>query len=191
MNIKTSYPVIVKGQVINATKKDYSNLDGSSPSKSISAYQKWYNGNRGGKLKVDGKWGPKTSAAWADAGADYDTFLKDTIMSIQGNKSGGGASPAEAQPKKTKGKLLDKAKNLFGKAKDAGVVDAAKNAAANSKLGQKLGGKGGAATAEDNGNGGGAAPDLGKEGMTKQTKIIIGVVIGAVVIFFLFKALKK
>ncbi len=46
-------------------------IDGSSKPADIKAFQAWYNKNKGGKLGVDGKWGPKTLAAWNAGKADY------------------------------------------------------------------------------------------------------------------------
>jgi len=130
MNIITKKPVIYK---TSSADGDYSDLDGKSPSKQISFFQNWVNKFRGEKLKVDGKWGSKTANAWKKHGRDFEKAAigaNNLINSALQTGSGGGATPKEAQPGKPntiklRG-LFEKAKEGFNKAKDAGLVDIAK-----------------------------------------------------------------
>lgn len=201
MQVKTINPIIIKGQVFNNTQGMYSNLDGSSSGASVKAFQTWYNSNKGGSLKVDGKWGPKTASAWSSAGTDYEASWKAAIQGIQGfrgangsvpSPSGGGATPSEAAPakasKKTKsGKTFgEKVKGLFDKAKSSGKLDEAKQLASD-----KLGLGNGPASA------GGDKPeviDLGKpeeKGMSKNLKaglIVSLLLIGGFVVYKVSKS---
>jgi hypothetical protein len=95
-------------------------MDGGTNPKQILAFQKWTNKFKFKEKKIaeDGKWGPKTSAAWKQFGGDYMS-AGAAVSGIMDSfsKLGQGGSSDNSEPKEKVG-LFDKIGNLFGKAKD-------------------------------------------------------------------------
>ncbi len=127
MNVVTNRKVVVRPASAGSSHKEgNSGIDGSSSKSSVISFQRWFNKNKGGKLKVDGKWGPKTSKAWSSAGSEYDAAMINTAQSalLFGNTSvpGGISTPATSKTdpsgRQNPGHVWDKAKGLWQKAQD-------------------------------------------------------------------------
>lgn len=116
MNVVTSRKVIVRN---GGKPPRTSGIDGKSSPEDIKAFQSWYNKNKGGSLAVDGKWGPKTSAAWTAAGAEYDALTNNPAPKAPAEKPA--LEKTDEFGKKKDGHLWDKAKGVWVKAKKTGA----------------------------------------------------------------------
>jgi hypothetical protein len=71
MRVITKKPILVQGDY------DYSNLDGKSSSSDVLSFQTFAN-TKGANLVLDGKWGPKTKAAYNSFGATWEASKSST-----------------------------------------------------------------------------------------------------------------
>lgn len=198
MKIITSYPVIYRNKVINRGGSEFSNITAASNADSIKSYQTWYNKQSPKTaLKVDGKWGPKTSAAWDEKGQAYEKQMLGVANEAQNMVAGlFGGMPAAPLPEnitvssptgeQKKGMFWDKVKGAFVAAKEAGVVDAGKNIAKDAlKSKTKPTGKGPATGSNS------SLAEAPKKGLSKTTKILIGVGILLMVAGIVYKVNKS
>lgn len=186
----------------------YSSLDGKSSQAEIKAFQDWLdinqptwlNGSTLKKGKGYGTFGPSTTKAWKVYGSSYTKALGSV------NTGGGGSTPilpvtasgtpannpnlTTTSPKgeKKPGYVFDRALGGFVKLKDAGVLDLI-----GGLFGKNLPGSNANQNTGQTWDGGGQTPPPTTEekpGMSKTTKILIGVggvlVIG-VIIYMLTK----
>lgn len=143
MRIVTSYPVkVLNGKV---RKLDYmSSIDGKNSSQ-VMAFQKYAN-SKGAKLIVDGLWGRKdgkksnTQKAYDVYGAEWEKSVisaptgttttttetkPETVVVNDAPKVPTGSAPSSTQveEQKQKGVFWDKAKGVWVRAKDSGMLD--------------------------------------------------------------------
>lgn len=198
MKIITSYPVIYRNNVINRGGSEFSNITATSNKDSIKSYQTWYNKQSPKTpLKVDGQWGPKTSAAWDEKGQVYEKQMFGAAQDVQNTVAGlFGGMPAAPLPEnitvssptgeQKKGMFWDKLKGAFVVAKEAGVVDAGENIAKDAiTLKGKTGTKNTPPAGQPN-----AIPPT-KPGLSKTAKILIGVGIFLVVAGIVYKVTRS
>lgn len=201
MKITTAYPVIINKKRENY-QDFYLNIDGDNEAQ-VKQFQIFAN-SKGANLKVDGKYGAKSKKAYKTYGADFEKFwtAMGGVASNNGNilgkpaNNGGSASntPSEKEikEKKAKGYYWDKAKGVWGKAKETGIVDKI-----GGLLGLNMGGGAGGGGDQQT-----TDPDLvstnptvedpnAKKGMSTGVKIAIGVGIVVVVGTIIYFATKK
>lgn len=188
MKIITRYPVLVHGKTINRPK-DVSNMDGTSSPANIKQFQNWANKIKYAGLSVDGKWGPKTSAAWDKYGSDFETAAAGLAASLGTTLMGGAPpatssanaslSPVDPSGKKKAGMLWDRISGGWKKAQDSGKVDQAKNLFNQAKDALNKGKQG---TGTDSGPvyESTPIPDAKSSGPTKNQKI--GIAIGLTIL---------
>jgi len=198
MKITTAYPVIINKKRENY-QDFYLNIDGEN-SAQVKQFHIFAN-SKGANLKVDGKYGAKSKKAYKTYGADFEKFWTALggVASSGGNITGKPAfesgtssstpSEKEIKEKKAKGYYWDKAKGVWGKAKESGLID---------KLGELLGlnmgggGGGGQSSEADLVSTNAPAEDpTAKKGMSTGVKIAIGVGIVVVVGAIIYFATKK
>jgi hypothetical protein len=152
MKVITANPVVVYGKKINTTDY-YLNIDGTNKTQ-VKQFQDWLDNNyptwlKGGKLKRGagyGTFGPSTKAAYTQYGAQWEA-TQGNAQSQGGTGQGTqnaitqATTPApvttqtpatdpnlastDAKGKTNPGHFWDKAKGVWVKAKDAGLVDQA------------------------------------------------------------------
>lgn len=180
--VYSEYPVIV--QYVGARKKtssnDFLSMDGTTNPKQVLAFQKWTNKFKfkEKKLAEDGKWGPKTSAAWNQFGEEYLNAGKSVAGVVDGFSNQFKSSESGSAESTAKVSLLDKALGLFGKGKEA--VGKVKDATGKIKrtVGPGAGSAGEYQTSE-------STPDAPTKSNTKKILIIAGVGVGiAAIIYF-------
>lgn len=185
MKVITRYPVVYQG----GSGQQTSNLDGKSSSAQIKHFQNWSNKAKGTNLSVDGKWGRNTKNAWNKYGASYESAFAAASQTLadtfgpSASSSGGGSTKAPRE----KGQFLNKLTNLWGKAKDSGLVDKGKEMLGNTKMGQKAQGYKDQYSGGGSGSGSSASMDTSfstpeeKKGMPKALKYtLIGLAVAGV-----------
>lgn len=199
MRIKTANPVYINRNRANATDM-YLSLDGMSTSSDISAFQSFAN-SKGAKLSVDGKWGPKTKAAWAKYGSSFSpssapsstaTTQTTTATTTQTPATNPTLAATSPTGQKNPGHFWDKAKGAWVKAQGSGMFDQVKG-----MFGGLFGGaqqttdpNAPVVTTDPNAGLPGADPNA-SQGMSKKTKILIGVGAGVALIAIIYFATKK
>jgi hypothetical protein len=191
MEVITENPIIYIGANDTYDAEIFLALDGSNPSL-VRDFQEWANDKYKLGLKVDGKSGDKTRSAWKKYGEEYE----------KGNRGIGLAKPKVEKPAsptiipavnptptqiaeaKKKGFNWDKARGVFVKAQELGIVDA---------LLGRLGITPRTTTEfpEVGTETGMPLPDGEKKGMNNTTKILIGVGVIAVIGVILYSAKSK
>jgi len=171
---KSKVIVLTKSNQALLARDYFSSLDGTSVASEIKAFQTYAISKGATSVTADGKWGPKTKAAWQKYGAD---FTKSTAASAPSVAPGTTPTADQVKTQAAKGNKWDKAKGTWVKAKDAGVIDGAKDMVMG-WLGKKSTDTGAGDVPVDTGSGDtGAKP---KEPMSTTTKVLIGV--GAAVV---------
>ena len=187
MNVITENEIVYINSLNSEDADNFLYLDGKSNNVEIEDFQKYVNNEKGGKLKTDGKWGPKTEEAWGKYGKEFDEYYYGkpsltTGKSVADSIKEGGIvgpkvepTPAQKEEAKKKGLTWDSVNKVYVKAQELGIVDALL-----SKLGitprtttPPVGvdptlDPSGSASAED-------------KGMSTTTKVLIGVGVLAVV----------
>lgn len=116
MKIKTQGPLVIIGPNDQTDAETFLYLDGKSSKSQVAAFQQWVISVKDVDLggKADGKFGPKTKAAWKKYGAEF-------------TKATGGAVSNEPADSSRSGETKEKIKNTVNKigaaAKEYGVLD--------------------------------------------------------------------
>ena len=206
MKVITANPVIeMKMSRIKQVCDDFSSFD-STNSSQVKAFQdwldikhpNWLNGKKLNKGSGYGTFGPSTQAAAKLYATEFDAGASDllNIFNSMGSSSGSNA-PSVVPPNATitdpmgntkSGHFWDKAKGIFIKAKDAGVIDAIKN-----RINQKTNGSSSTSSSSypDTGSGGYDTSISSEPTKSNKTKIILmvagGVVILGAIIYFVMR----
>lgn len=186
MKVTTINPVYIN-KVEVGPKSRFLSFDGSSSS-DVKAFQSWYN-TKGysPKLVVDGKFGPMSKAAYSTYGSDYEkSFSPIAPASNNPSSSNNSLSTTDNKGNKKDGQLFDKAKGIWVKAKDSGLVDSAKN-----WLNQKLGGDSSSTAPTTVDPTLPTTPDAPKKGMSKALKITLIVGGAALGLYILYRVSKR
>jgi hypothetical protein len=106
----------------------YSYVGANSAKDDVKAFQTYAN-KRGASLVVDGIWGAKTGAAYGKYGADFENSVSTspnvaTVTSgVPNVPAGSMPTPSQLADQKAKGVFWDKAKGVWIKAKDSGLLE--------------------------------------------------------------------
>jgi len=113
MQVITKYPIyqgVDGGFVVNTIIDGYSGMDASSPFQDILNFQSWANRWKGTNLTVDGIYGPKSKAAYAKYGAEFErskadpTYVPKKVsapaVSTSTGKTGASQKPVEEKKEK-------------------------------------------------------------------------------------------
>jgi hypothetical protein len=190
MNVVTENPIIYIGANDTYEADIFLPLDGKSSSAEIKAFQSWANGKYKTNLTVDGKLGRNTKSAFNKYGSEWNRVK--IIQGIDPKKNlapptvipAVNPSPTQIEEAKKKGFNWDKARGVFIKAQELGIVDA-------------LLGKLGITPRTPNelpevgADTGLLPPDAPSQGMSTTTKVLIGVGIVGVLGLILYSAKSK
>lgn len=223
MKVITENPVVINNKKVNRPSmylsanggddEDFYDIDGKNKSQ-VKAFQdwmdathpNWVNGKNLNKGPGYGTYGPSTTKAYANYGAEYDALKSNTSTQTQTTQTqssntqqaGSTQSTQSSDPnlsatdpkgQKKKGHFWNKAKGAWEAAKQGGgIFDTLKNKISDTVDSLKGGGSQSSVNTTPSSSN---SPSSQKTGMSTGAKVAIGVGVAAILGFIIYKVVKS